>query len=260
MEKDALLERLVRLGATDVPNTPRLLMKHRSPQELAQLQHGVDGAFNKVQGPMRAKLDSVTSGLTGRLQSGVRGAGHLAINHPEILPMQALPVPGLTPAYLGLKKGLEHLIDRTAPAAKLESMKMAASAPTRGGFMMASDIPAFRAPQLQRGIQKAGDLEGAPPAKGKEKDSDMNDSYMPYSPGDFKKSKYAMSVGALAEFVELLRKEANMLGSPAGHLASTQRIGAPKASAPAGPSIADIAKPKGAKFGIGIPGAFKTKI
>lgn len=48
--------------------------------------------------------------------------------------------------------------------------------------------------------------------------------------------------------------------TPAGQLAHTQRVGAPKASAPPGPSIADIAKPRGARFGSGIAGAFKTGI
>jgi hypothetical protein len=107
--------------------------------------------------------------------------------------------------------------------------KAAASAPTRGNFMMASDIPSFRAPQLEKGIQK-----------------NSGDS-VPMS----KENMDLMSF-------ELLKISA--VNTPAGQLAHTQRIGAPKASAPPGPSIAEIAKPKGAQFGIGIPGAFKTKI
>lgn len=131
--------------------------------------------------------------------------------------------------------------------------KAAAGAPTRGNFMMASDIPPFKAPRLDRAIQKDG-------AFGKEKDGDMLSDYVTYNPGDFKKSKYAMSLEELSSFVsELLEKDA-AIASPAAQLSKTQNVGAPKATAPPGPSIADIAKPKGAKFGIGIPGAFKTKL
>jgi hypothetical protein len=56
-----------------------------------------------------------------------------------------------------------------------------------------------------------------------------------------------------------VQKHANV-SSPRGQLSKTQHVGAPKVTAPPGPSIADIAKPKGEHFGIGIPGAFKGKI
>lgn len=111
------------------------------------------------------------------------------------------------------------------------------------------------------------------------------------------KSKYAMPTEDLEAYVAWLRKEADVspavtwsgatgvphrqesnippfraprldrgiqkqsaVLTPATQLAKTQRIGAPKATAPAGPSIADISKPKGARFGTGIAGAFKTGI
>ena len=48
--------------------------------------------------------------------------------------------------------------------------------------------------------------------------------------------------------------------SPAGQLAKAQRVGAPKATAPPGPSIQMISRPKGPKFGTGIAGAFKSTI
>jgi hypothetical protein len=48
--------------------------------------------------------------------------------------------------------------------------------------------------------------------------------------------------------------------TPAGRLARSMSVGAPKMSAPPGPSIADIAKPKGPKFGGPIPGAKKGVI
>jgi hypothetical protein len=114
MDKAALLERLVRLGATDVPGTPRLLMRHRTPGELGQLQQSVEGAFKRVQDPVKQRVGRALSGVPGGklLQRGA----NLLIDNPEALPMQAVPIPGLTPAYLGAKKGLEHLIDRVAPA------------------------------------------------------------------------------------------------------------------------------------------------
>lgn len=289
-------------------------------------------------------------------------------------------------AVLGGLELVNHHNKKKREAAK---KKTAAGAPTRGNFMMASDIPAFKAPRLDRAIQKDGGFEDK-----KEKDGD-GESLMVYSPGDFKRSKYAMPMEELGAFVaDLLEKEAEVspavswngatnnssrqpsiippykhprldraiqkesgaylnhaalnlgqaardvryLGdhpaadkvapkgsahhvaasvtarvpslagnlyyaalppqlhhtkadieelknspnslkdillngyapwkhklkegsmTPAGQLNKAQHVGAPKASAPPGPSIADIAKPKGAKFGIGIPGAFKTHI
>lgn len=48
--------------------------------------------------------------------------------------------------------------------------------------------------------------------------------------------------------------------TPAGRLAQTREIGAPKISAPPGPSIASVSKPKGPKFGGPIAGAKKGTI
>jgi len=61
------------------------------------------------------------------------------------------------------------------------------------------------------------------------------------------------------EDAEYVKKAGAMSPSgltPAARLASAKRIGAPKISAPMGPSIADIAKPSG--FGTDLPGAKKT--
>lgn len=123
--------------------------------------------------------------------------------------------------------------------------KAGAGAPTRGGFLMASDVPPFRAPRLDKGIQKT-------------------DAFLPdgvtHSPEDFKRSKYAMSTEELSRFVPLLLKEGVAGITPAGRLEQSARVGAPRASAPPGPSIADQAKPKGPGFGTGIAGAFKGSI
>ena len=225
--KVALVERLARLAMTDVPGTPRMLMRHRSPGELAAVQKGIEGTVGRLKEPVRAHAHAAAGRLLpeGRIRSALTRAADLAIDHPEILPMQAVPIPGLTPAYLGAKKGLERALDHFAP------MKLAEGAPTRGGFAMASDVPPFRAPNLRAGIQKAGDLlpEG-----------------VTYNPGDFKP-------------VNIMKKKAGAL-TPAGRLAHSKSVGMPKLTAPAGPSIAEQSKPKGPGFGSGNSGAFKTAI
>lgn len=194
-----------------------------------------------------------------------------------------------------------------------ELAKAAAGAPTRGNFMMASDVPPFKAPRLDRAIQKDGALETKAAESGgmfrtrkdddeedarlKQKEGDMLSDYVTYNAGDFKRSKYAMSTEAMGELVKGLLKEADVspavawnggtgnphrmasdipafraprldraiqkegsISSAQSQLSTSQHVGAPKASAPPGPSIAQIAKPKGAHFGSGIAGAHKGSI
>ena len=74
---------------------------------------------------------------------------------------------------------------------------------------------------------------------------------MTYEPGDFKRSKYAFGLASML-------KKATI--TPQSQLEKSTSIGAPKASAPPGPSIADQVKPRGKAFGIGMPGAFKNTI
>ncbi len=360
MEKTALIERLVRLGATDVPNTPRLLMKHRSPGELAQLQQGVTNAFGKIEAPLKQGLGHITSKLPGKLQGPVRWAGNKAIENPEF----ALPGGG---AMVAGKKLLERGIDKLAPVPKLAFTvsqysgalnpvihsgasvlppfkaprldtaiqkaafatsqydagpaptwahaaaspsgasylpsrkvprldvavdKTAAGAPTRGNFMMASDIPPFKAPRLDKAIQKDGAYEAEPYTsifkgaklvklegdaiievdkrgkslgKGnllKEKGGDALPEGIAMQPWDsFRRSKYAsMSTEKLAEFVAELRKEAIPGLTPQSRLEHSTRIGAPRATPPPGPSIAAIAKPAGPGWGSGIAGAGKGSV
>jgi hypothetical protein len=90
-----------------------------------------------------------------------------------------------------------------------------------GAFKMTSGIPAFRSPEMTRqdgSNQPAGWMVGG--------------------------GKTAASLAAL-----------NASTTPAGRLAAGQRVGAPRTTAPAGPSIAEIAKPKG--FGMPLAGATK---
>lgn len=118
--KVALLERLVRLGATDIPKTPRLLMRQRSPQELANLQHGVaDWWGKKVTTPV---MNVANKGLNrlpeGKLKNVATSGAKLVAQDPiGTLASNAIPVPGASLAYHGAKRGLERAIDRIAPLA-----------------------------------------------------------------------------------------------------------------------------------------------
>ena len=160
-----------------------------------------------------------------------------------------------------------HAEKKTLKAYLHQPEKTAAGAPTRGGFMMASDIPPFRSPQLGAAIQKTSgfddysqDVTKSPPPgtlqkdnqePEKEKNSDALPNFVTYEPGDFKRSKYAFGLASML-------KKATI--TPQSQLEKSTSIGAPKASAPPGPSIADQVKPRGKAFGIGMPGAFKNTI
>jgi hypothetical protein len=168
--------------------------------------------------------------------------------------------------------GAGYLADRISQ--HTSKRKAAASAPTRGNFMMASDLPSYRPPRLDQAIQKDGayesepytsvfkgaDLEGE--KKTKVKAGDMLPDYVTYNPGDFKRSKYAMPIEELAYLVDGLLKEAIPGLTPQSRLEQSSAIGAPRANPPPlpGPSIADQAKPKGPGFGTGIAGANKSTI
>ena len=66
---------------SDVPGTPHLFMKSRTPEQLA-------GVGMKA----RKGADAIAENMI-----------NMAADHPEILPMQGIPIPGLTPAYLAGK-------------------------------------------------------------------------------------------------------------------------------------------------------------
>ncbi len=91
-----------------------------------------------------------------------------------------------------------------------------------GPFKMTSGIPAFR---RSSPTKRDESLEGAAWMYGENKEASM------------------AATGAM---------------SPAGRLSSSQRIGAPKVTGFAGPSIADVSKPKG--FGTPLPGAQKNQL
>lgn len=120
LEKRALLERLVRLGATDVPGTPRLLMRQRSPQELAGLQQGVSNWWGKkvsepIMGMANKGLNKLPAGKVRNIATS--GAKLVAQDPVGAIAANAVPIPGASLAYFGMKRGLERAIDRIAPLA-----------------------------------------------------------------------------------------------------------------------------------------------
>lgn len=118
LEKTALLGRLIRLGATDIPKTPRLLMRKRGPQELQALQDAVYSAGEKYMAkPVMTALEPGIKRLPqGRVQNTVRtGANMMAKDPLGLVAWGALPVPGSLEAYYGGKKLLEKGIDKVLP-------------------------------------------------------------------------------------------------------------------------------------------------
>ena len=118
MEKDALLGEIVRGLLTDIPGTPRGFIREHSPQELAAIQHSINSL-----GGLKYRAEDAVHGLadrvfTPRVSGAVKSIASMGIRNPEIIPMQALPIPGLTPAYLAGKRGLEKGIERIAPVFK----------------------------------------------------------------------------------------------------------------------------------------------
>lgn len=137
MEKRALIERLIRLGATDledlpgigrfIKKSPRLLMRKRSPEELGQLQHSVQGFFDRYEQPAIAKAKTVIDKLpqsTPKRELVSKALTHGAeavIKNPELALTEMSPVPGTGVAWLGAKRGLERAIDRLAPVPAVRS-------------------------------------------------------------------------------------------------------------------------------------------
>lgn len=134
LEKTALIERLMRLAATDVEHlpgvnklvssTPRMFMRHRSPEELGALQHGVEQFFSKKQAPVVAAAHGAIGRLPGpfahpRAQAAMKAVSEGIIRNPELLAFELSPLPGsgsvLAPAWVGAKRGIERVIDRVAP-------------------------------------------------------------------------------------------------------------------------------------------------
>lgn len=128
MLKQALIERLIRLGATDledlpgvrkvISKTPRLFMRKRSPEELHALQEGVQSFFDSYEKPAIAKAEKVLEKVPHAGARKVLGAGaKTLIQNPEILAAEVVPGgTALSAGWIATKKGLERGIDKIAPA------------------------------------------------------------------------------------------------------------------------------------------------
>jgi hypothetical protein len=156
MKKSALLERLVRLAATDIPGTPRMVMRHRSPEELAALQHGVSGAFRKFEDPVKQHVHGVIDKVPHeRTRNALKSVSDMMIENPETIPMKAVPIPGISLGYLAAKKGLERGIDKLAPIPKLAFTTSSYSGALNPVIETgASFQPGFKVPSLKAPVQQ----------------------------------------------------------------------------------------------------------
>lgn len=118
LEKIALLERLVRLGATDIPGTPRMLMKQRSPAQLSQLQNSVTVMRDKfVAHPLMNAATPILNKLPeGKIRNLATSATRQMAEDPiGMTAAHAIPVPGASLVYAAGKRALEYGIDRAFP-------------------------------------------------------------------------------------------------------------------------------------------------
>jgi len=130
LEKIALYERLKRLAYTDVPRSPRLLMRKRNPQELAKIQADSERSFQRNwMGPIRRGTDKYVNKMPeGKLRHYTAMGRDLLVSDPigftatHALPVMAAgPAASLVPVvppYIGAKKGLEGFIDKHWPMAE----------------------------------------------------------------------------------------------------------------------------------------------
>lgn len=126
-EKHALIERLARLARTPIRSLDWLGGRIRSPQELAEIQHGVEQSLKRFQDPAVEKIKDLAGGIKHeRIRKAVSSAAEDVVRHPvewasHLLP---LPIPGSSTLIHGgmtaTRKGLERAIDRHWPAAALK--------------------------------------------------------------------------------------------------------------------------------------------
>ncbi len=120
--KEALLEEVVRLGLKDVPNTPRLLMKHRGVAERAAVGKLVGKAWDsKVTAPLTALAEKGLGHLpAGRATDAVREVAHATARDPVGHGLAHLsPVPGTFVAYEAAKRGLTKAINKVDPVVQV---------------------------------------------------------------------------------------------------------------------------------------------
>lgn len=147
-----------------------------------------DPDSNGFRSTSRVAPSAFTTKLKDVAQHARRDPGHVAQfikKHPGAFAKGVGKA--VIPPALALAGGtwLGHNINERRKEKAPETTKTSASAPTRGNFMQASDLPPFKVPSLKAPI---------------EKNSDALPDFVTYGPGDFKKSKYA------AQSVERVRR------------------------------------------------------
>lgn len=123
MEKQAVMERLIRAGFQDVPlpfgkMSPRVFMRKRSPAELAAIQQRVDDLGEKyLSGPIMNVAERGLKKLPpGRVQDTARSAAKMLAEDPLVAAaLSVVPIPGTELAYFAGKRALERGIDKVFP-------------------------------------------------------------------------------------------------------------------------------------------------
>lgn len=121
--KTAVVKRLVRIGATDVPGTPRLVMRRRSSKELRDLQETVGKLKKKhVSDPIRRVGGKVVSKLPKKAQSTasklVEEVAENPVGHGLLAHFVPIPIPGSGHAVItGGTKLMQKALDRAFPLA-----------------------------------------------------------------------------------------------------------------------------------------------
>lgn len=117
-EKEAALRELLRVGLKDVPNTPRLLMRHRDFGERLALATRVGDAYDaKVSVPFQKLMDSGLAHLPeGRVKETARPLLQMMARDPLGHSVSRLsPVPGTSLLYEGGKRLLERAANKIDP-------------------------------------------------------------------------------------------------------------------------------------------------
>ena len=200
-------------------------MRKRSPAELAALQKLVERGWNKrVTDPILNKalplIEKIPEHPVSKpLKWYLRTGTKLIARDPVgIGALQFLPATGATEAYISGKLALEKLIDKLAPLAKAGSVQK-----------RAFGVSEYSGPLVYGRFKQESYI---PPFR--------SPAIKTAGPPSQKKVKSAE------------------VSLPLKLLRSSQRVGKPRLSPPPGPSIAEIAKPKG--FGSVLPGAGKGVI
>ena len=121
--KTALLAEAVRIGMRDIPRTPRLFMKARTPHEREVISRLIRKKYSRrVTQPLMGVAEKAISKMPGEKPKRVARAGVKLFARDPVgqLAANLVPIPGASAGYEGLKAGLTKLINVTdVPASRL---------------------------------------------------------------------------------------------------------------------------------------------